>query len=265
MLLVLCGLDDAAALWFAHGARQRGIDCTVVTSEVLSFARRRSHRLGAGGVTSTVALADGTVVDHSSVGGVLNRLPAPPDLAWHRASVPERQYASAELHAFALSWLSSLPCPVRNRPADECLGGPAPHPMVVAQAAAAAGLLVAPIELGTGSCVPVHGAIASAARCAAGPSARVVQLVCVDGVAVHDGVPADVRAGIARLASAIGARDAVIGVDMLVNGSRWWFAGMTPYPELRLGGRALIDRLTDTLVPEASSRCRDARELAVAR
>jgi hypothetical protein len=247
MLLVLAGLDDAPALWFAHALRRRGDACTIVTSEVLSFACRRSHRVGMRGVRSVVELADGTVLDDTSVHGVLNRLPAPPDLAWRRASAPERQYAAAELHAFVMSWLAALPCPVRNRPSEECLAGPSPHPLVAAHAASLAGLRVARLELGTASAGHVHTALADATRFAAGARARLVQVLCLDGVAVHDSVPADVRAGIARFAAAIGAGDALIGVDMLVSHDQWWFAGVTPLPELRLGGAAIVERLSSVL------------------
>src|SRR5438309_2081513 len=67
MLLVVCGLDDESALWFARRAAQSGADCTIVTTEALSYARHFSHRLAGGEVRTTVRLADGTPLVDSEI------------------------------------------------------------------------------------------------------------------------------------------------------------------------------------------------------
>ena len=131
------------------GAGASGVPVTVVTGELLAFARRRSHRLGRAGVHSSIELGDGTVLSDLTFTGVLNRLVEPPAAAWEHAAVGERTYAMAELHAFTLSWLTSLPCPVRNRPDPSYLAGPAPHPLLALAAARSVGLRTVPIRLDT--------------------------------------------------------------------------------------------------------------------
>jgi len=140
MLLVVCGLDDEGALWFARRATQSGADCRIVTTEALSYARHVSHRLAGGEVHTIVRLADGTELVDSQLSGVLNRAIEAPVAAWQLAAPAERHYATMELHASTLSWLHALPCPVRNRPEPACLTGPLRHPFVTVAAAHAAGL-----------------------------------------------------------------------------------------------------------------------------
>ncbi|MFI6148724.1 hypothetical protein [Streptomyces sp. NPDC051109] len=251
MLLVLCPLNDAHALWFAEQARADGRRCTVLPTEKLSFPRRRSHRLGGGGGSvprTVIELTDGTVVDGARVTGVLNRMVTPPADAWQHAAEAERAYATAELHAFSLSWLAALSCPVRNRPTPQCLAGPAPDPLRCWAAAQASGLLCSPVRAGTRA--PWHPAesVLAGARHAAGPSARPVHAVCLDGAVLTPDVPARVAAGVAALCAAIGADRSLFGVDFLVDGEgSWRYAGTTPIPDLQAGGHRLYRLLIGAL------------------
>ncbi|MFF4215729.1 hypothetical protein [Streptomyces nondiastaticus] len=250
MLLVLCPLNDPHALWFAGRARADGRPCTVLPTEKLSFPRRRSHRLGGSGgsaARTVIELTDGTVVDGARITGVLNRMVMPPADAWQHAVEGERAYATAELHAFSLSWLSALRCPVRNRPTPQCLAGPAPDTLRSWAAAQASGLSCAPVRVGTTD--PWHPAqsVLAAARRASGPSARPVHAVCLDGKVLAPGVPARVAAGVAALCAAIGADRSLIGVDFLVDGEDWRFAGTSPLPDLRAGGHRLYRLLLSAL------------------
>jgi hypothetical protein len=240
MLLVLCDIEDIAALWFASTLRRRGLPCTVATSDLLAFARRRSLRVGAAGFQSVIELADGTVITRPAL--VLNRLIEPPAGAWRFAAASERAYAAAELTAFVLGWLSSLDCPVRNRPDPACLAGPAPPPLGLAAAAARAGLRCPDIAIG--SCPQRHvDIVLEAAARATGLGARPVHVVCLDGDVVGPTVPADVALELHEFAATIGAAEALIGVEFLVQDDRWWFAGMTPLADLRAAPEALSDRL----------------------
>lgn len=251
MLLVLCPLNDPHALWFAGRARADGRSCTVLPTEKLSFPRRRSHHLGGDGGTgprTVIELTDGTVVDGSRVTGVLNRMLMPPADAWQHAAEAERAYATAELHAFSLSWLSALRCPVRNRPTPQCLAGPAPDPLRSWAAAQAAGLSCAPVRAGTREPWHPAEAVLAGARRAAGPSARPVHAVCLDGAVLAPHVPARVAAGVAALCAAVGADRSLFGVDFLVDGGGCWrFAGTTPLPDLRAGGHRLYRLLLRAL------------------
>src|SRR5436190_13383576 len=259
MLLVICGLDDEGALWFTHRVRQSGADCTVVTTEALSYARHLSHRLAHGGVQTVVRLADGTRLADGEISGVLNRAVQPPASAWRLAAPAERDYATMELHACTLSWLHALPCQVRNRPEPDCLAGPLRHPFVTVAAAHAAGLPCPEVRFDTaGPLGPADALLLAAAR-AAGPQARPVHLACPDGVVAGRVVagpvvagsepPAPVAAGIKAFATRLGAGQALLGVDFFAGAGGWWFAGTSPLPDLRAGGETLCQRLLALLAP----------------
>lgn len=243
MLLVLAPLEDSAALWFVRAATQAGVPCVTLTTETLSFARRLSHRLSDDVVGSRIETTSGQVVASDQVTGVLNRMVSPPALAWRAAAPAERSYATAELHAFTVSWLNALPCPVRNRPAPDCLAGRMPPPAVVAAAAATAGLTCPALTMGTGHPVDPASALQAAALTSAGAGAQVRQLVCLDADVLTDAVPAGVRSALARCLTALDLHESLVGADFLVADGTWWLAGVTPLPDLDLGGRELVRRL----------------------
>lgn len=245
-LLVLTALDDVHALWFAEWARRGGQPCTVLTTEALSFARRRSLRITDRAATTTIELPDGTVVDDADLTGVLNRSSRPPDAAWRRAAPEEQHYAGAELHAFMLGWLHGLRCPVRNRPGAEFLGGPTPHPLVGAAAASAAGLACPAVVTGTGRGRGVD-AVERAAWQAAGAAGRPRHVVCLDGEVVAPAVPDRVAAAVPAFSKLVGAGNALVGIDFVDDGTTWWFAGMTPLPQLSTAGPSLVERVVAVL------------------
>ena len=249
MLLVVCGLDDESALWFARRAAQAGVDCTIVTTEALSYARHVSHRLADGEVHTTVRLADGTELVDSQISGVLNRAVQAPVAAWQLAAPAERDYATMELHACTLSWLHALPCPVRNRPEPDCLAGPLRHPFVTVAAAHAAGLPCPEVRFETAGPPGPADALLLAAAQAAGPGARAVHLVCLDGVVLGGEPPEPVAAAIAAFAAGMSADAALLGMDFFAGAGGWWFAGASPLPDLRAGGDTLVRRLLALLAP----------------
>ncbi|UJP40605.1 hypothetical protein [Cellulomonas palmilytica] len=257
MVVVLCDLDDTAALWLHSRFRERGRASTLVTSALLSFARRRSQRLGRDGTRAVVDLGDAGVVDEPDL--VVNRLLSPPVAAWQYAQPAERDYAGAEMTAFALSWLAALPGVVRNRPSPTCLAGPAPHPLRAAVLARRAGLDVPDADFGAGT--STLQLLESAVR-GAGSGARAVHVVVLDGRVVDAeglarragaAVPAGFAAAVARFASAVGADDAMVGLDVVVADGHWWFAGMTPMPDLLSVGEAVVDALLALAPPEPAA------------
>ena len=230
-MLVLTHLEDTSALRLAARVRASGAPCQIVTAEALSFAKRRTHTTSSDGTHTVIELADGTAIEDAGMSGVLNRCWRPPDLAWQQASSTERAYASAELHAFMVSWLSSLAAPVRNRPVDDSLAGPSPTPMLAAMAAAATGLNVHPaVGIDSATQPPCDpGAATSAALGGRGVRRQVVLLDGTPfGAELDDGALASVRA----LAGRLRADDAIVGLDFVVDRGTWWFVGMTPLPEL---------------------------------
>jgi len=81
--------------------------------------------------------------------GVINVLPAvfPEELVFFPPE--EREYQAAEFHALLTFLLSSLPCPVVNRPAAGSLSGPCLNPIGWYHLAQGLGIPVSPIRLDT--------------------------------------------------------------------------------------------------------------------
>jgi hypothetical protein len=253
MLLVVCGLEDESALWFARQATQSGVHCRIVTTEALSYARQFSHRLDSGEVHTVVQLADGARLVDSEISGVLNRAIQAPAAAWQLAAPAERDYATMELHACTLSWLHALPCQVRNRPEPDCLAGPLRHPFVMVAAAHAAGLPCPEVRFDTTGPLGPADALLLAAAQAAGPQARPVQLVSLDGAVLGREPPEPVAAGVAAFAARVRADTALLGVDFFAGVGGWWFAGASPLPDLRAGDDGLCRRLLDLLAPDQAA------------
>ncbi len=101
------------------------------------------HRPGS---DADVAVIDSEPVAAGELRGVVTQLPfvAPDDLA---PIVPaDRPYVAAEMTAFLLAWLSSLPCPVVNRPSPLGLAGPNLRPEAWMALASEAGIPVRPVR-----------------------------------------------------------------------------------------------------------------------
>lgn len=242
VIAVLCSLTDVAALRLARELGRRNEEVSIITAESLSFASLRSQRITDGTITTQV-LAHSTELA-GSPRGVVNRMLAPPVHAWAKAPAVEREYVTCELNAFVLSWLAALRCPVRNRPRPECLAGTAPHPAVALAAAAKAGLAIPPLRYGSRRC-PMDAYPMGAAHRGATADAYGYQVTCLDTAVVGGDVPSDVRAAIARFAYNIGAEDALIGIDFVIDRGRWTYAGMTPVPSLDGVVEAVADRLIE--------------------
>ena len=89
--------------------------------------------------TAGIAVVGGERIPVANLKAVLTRRPAVmmEELTWfHR---DDRSYAAAEMNAFLVAWLSSLPCRVVNRPTPTSLCGPAWDELHWRWAAAAAG------------------------------------------------------------------------------------------------------------------------------
>jgi hypothetical protein len=72
-----------------------------------------------------VMVADGECIPTKEITGVFTRLPCVMPHELLRMVSEERDYAAAEMHAFLVAWLSTLRCPVVNRPTPGHLAGPA--------------------------------------------------------------------------------------------------------------------------------------------
>jgi hypothetical protein len=64
------------------------------------------------------------MVRNEEIDGVLTRMPCVHEQELNHIVPSDRQYVASEMTAFLLAWLSSLACPVLNRPTPDSLGGP---------------------------------------------------------------------------------------------------------------------------------------------
>jgi hypothetical protein len=119
MLVVVCSSRDRSARdlcrrWRAHDAR-------LLTARDLSLPGWR-HRLDDS--AASCAVISGRSVPARSITGVLNRLPSVDESELPHIVSHDRAYVAAEMNAFLLAWMSSLSCPIVNRPTPNCLVGP---------------------------------------------------------------------------------------------------------------------------------------------
>jgi hypothetical protein len=108
---------DAASLaarWTAHNA-------SLLTCDDLSVTGWRFH-LGAG--QSSTAVVGGHAVAFEEIEGVLIRWPGVFAQELTQIAETDRDYVAAEMMSFMVAWLSSLRCPVVNRPSPVNLTGP---------------------------------------------------------------------------------------------------------------------------------------------
>lgn len=244
--LALCGPDDQPALWAVHRLNRAGAGpFQLVTAEALAYAVGWTYRGGNGPATGDVRLPDGRRLHMQRIAGVLNRLMLlPPDFG-NGASAADRQYAQQELLALVTSWLAAIPAPVVSRPAPHALAGRWRHISEWLILAARAGLATVPWRESSGEAAP-EGALLGRAVGASVPL-RTVLVVC-GAVCSEQPVPAAVRAGCERLATSAAAE--ILGVECTTD---WRVAGVSPFPDLRLGGQPLIDRLRQVFAGGAAA------------
>lgn len=239
MFLILCTPHDQAALWaYQHLRHMPGSDVQLVTTGVLAAALSWNHRLNVDETSVCIRLADNREIDSSRLRGVLNRIVDAPTPHWAESDETDRLYVQQEMSAFYLSWLHGLPCPVYNPPTPQGLCGAWRQESEWAMLASEAGLPVPCYEQSThsaeddpattlrlrGRTTPVYTAI--------------VFQAAVDGL----NLPPAVQRGCVALAEL--ARTPLLGVDFSVGPSgALQFAGASPMPDLRLGGRGFLSTL----------------------
>jgi hypothetical protein len=138
VILIVAAAADAAATTLAHTWHRADARC--LRPADLSIPGWR-HFVAADGARGTLVVG-GSVVPESEVTGVLTRTSWISPLELPVIAEADRAYAATEMSAFLLSWLSSLDCPVVNRPTPGCLAGPPWRTPQWMAAAAIAGLKV---------------------------------------------------------------------------------------------------------------------------
>jgi len=134
LILIVASAADAAAGALANA--WRAADARCLRPADLSMPGWR-HFVGSEGKRGRIAVG-GIVVSEREVTGVLTRTTWISPYELPLIAETDRTYVATEMSAFLLSWLSSLDCPVVNRPWPGCLAGPpwrAPQWMAAAAAA----------------------------------------------------------------------------------------------------------------------------------
>ena len=90
----------------------------------------------------SVAVVDGVVTPCREITGVLIRRPCVVEAELAHIHPADRPYLAQEMSAFLFAWLSSLTCPMLNRPRDACLLGAPWRRTQWAHAAAQVGIAV---------------------------------------------------------------------------------------------------------------------------
>jgi hypothetical protein len=119
MIVVVGSQFDAAARAIVD--RWPGGEARLLTADDLTVA---GWRWSADADARAVAVVSGQRIDSDSIRGVLTRRPAVLPLELTAIADADRSYVAAETTAFLVAWLSSLSCPVLNRPCGSSLWGP---------------------------------------------------------------------------------------------------------------------------------------------
>lgn len=125
-----------AARWAAHNAG-------LLTCDDLSVVGWR-HYLSS--EEASTAVIGGRVVSVEEISGVFVRWPGVFAQELTQIAAADRNYVAGEMLAFLVSWLSSLRCPVINRPTPLNLTGPAWRLEQWTYAAAQQGIPVRPVH-----------------------------------------------------------------------------------------------------------------------
>jgi len=118
MILVVASSVDRIASEFV---RQAGNGATLLTPASLS---RRGWRLTVPEREPPVAVVDSESIPSSEISAVVIRLPHISEAELPHISAADRSYVASEMQAFLFAFLSSLRCPMVNRPTPVCLAGP---------------------------------------------------------------------------------------------------------------------------------------------
>jgi len=119
MLVILANRGDETAAWLASRWQSHG--AVLLTAADLSASGWRYCLPPSGKSRAVVA---GREVMTGEITCVLTRMSAVYEQELGHIVPTDRSYVASEMTAFLLAWLSSLTCPVLNRPTPNCLSGP---------------------------------------------------------------------------------------------------------------------------------------------
>jgi hypothetical protein len=174
------------------------------------------HYIAAAG--TPVAVIGGREVALEEITGVVTCLPGVSELELLHIVPADRPYVAGEMTAFLLSWLSTLSCPVVNRPSPTCLSGPYWRPEQWAYLASQIGMRVQPVQR--------RVAFAQAPA----PAVRESTTAIIVGERCLGQVDTTVMSGARRLAKAADVE--MLTVRVSGPGPDATFLGADPWPDL---------------------------------
>ena len=116
---MLASRRDAPAARLA--ARETDAGVRLMTPQDLSQEGWTFRLDDPAGMTAVLA---GRPLRVAAIAGVVTRLAGVTEDDLPHIAPEDRSYVAAEMNAFLLAWLTSLACPVVNRPTPQCLSGP---------------------------------------------------------------------------------------------------------------------------------------------
>jgi len=119
MLVILAARQDETAEWLAD--RWQPHNAVLLSAIDLSTSGWSFYLPSSG---ESRACIGGRKVRNKEIDGVLTRIQRVHGQELNHIMPSDRQYVASEMTAFLFAWLSSLTCPVLNRPTSNCLSGP---------------------------------------------------------------------------------------------------------------------------------------------
>jgi hypothetical protein len=143
MILVLAGIVDEAAASFARELASEAAVSLVTCADLASAPLNVRHP----DFEASTITVRGDTISVRELAGVVNLLPAvvPHELIFYDEA--EREYQAAEIHALLTFFLSSLACPVINRPTAASLTGPFLNPLGWRPLARSSGVALAGLDV----------------------------------------------------------------------------------------------------------------------
>jgi hypothetical protein len=243
MYLVICNSSDKAALWAYNGLKATGLyPLELIIADSLVCSPYFEHRIKNDQVNTKIKLPDGRQINSKLTLGVLNRLHSIPTSNL-KASKADNLYAFQELNALFISWLYSLPGPVLNPATAQGLSGEFRHISRWILMANSAGLTVPKFEQNStvADKTPFHniGRLLP-------PEIKGKTVFVIDSQIVGKEVPPEIAESCRYMAKLAGTP--LLGIEFLDSpDDSWKFVGATPSPNLTLGGKALLEKLSRAL------------------
>jgi hypothetical protein len=150
MLIILAQQEDEIAARLAH--RWQSHNAVLVSAADLSTS---GWSLYLASPDKSGVCIGGRGVRNEEIDGVVTRIPRVGSEDLEHIVLSDRQYVAAEMTAFLLAWLSSLACPVLNRPTPSNLGGPLWRAEEWAHLASRLGIPVLPVRRKTTDGAPL--------------------------------------------------------------------------------------------------------------